>query len=100
MLFRSLSQPVEQHAVSNGFQKIQQLEDGKPKYTVEDIDGHLVVVYFNNITKGQKSDFSEDEQVQIVEYLQGVEASFEYRAFQQYLINNSNVKIYNNTFFE
>lgn len=95
-----LSQPVEQHAVSNGFQKIQQLEDGKPKYTVEDIDGHLVVVYFNNITKGQKSDFSEDEQVQIVEYLQGVEASFEYRAFQQYLINNSNVKIYNNTFFE
>ena len=95
-----LSQPIEQHAVSNGFQKIQQLEDGKPKYTVEDIDGHLVVVYFNNITKGQKSDFSEDEQVQIVEYLQGVEASFEYRAFQQYLINNSNVKIYNNTFFE
>ena len=95
-----LSQPVEQLAVSNGFQKIQQLEDGKPKYTVEDIDGHLVVVYFNNITKGQKSDFSEDEQVQIVEYLQGVEASFEYRAFQQYLINNSNVKIYNNTFFE
>ena len=95
-----LAQPVEQYAISNGFQKIQQLEEGKPKYTVEEVDGHLVVVGFNNIKKGQKSDFSEDEQAQIVSYLQGVEANYEYRAFQQYLLNNSKVKIYNNTFFE
>lgn len=95
-----LTKPVEQFAISNGFQKIQQLEEGKPKYTIEEVDGHLVVVGFNDIKKGQKSDFSEDEQAQIIEYLQGVEANYEYRAFQQYLLNNSKVKIYNNTFFE
>ncbi|PWD83682.1 peptidylprolyl isomerase [Ignatzschineria cameli] len=95
-----LSKPVEQHAVSNGFQKVPALEEGKPSYLVEDIDGHIVVIAINNIAKGSLDDFSDDEQMQIREYLQGIEASYEYRAFQQYLLNNSNIKIYNNSFFE
>lgn len=95
-----LTQPVEQYAISNGFQKIQQLTENKPEFSVEEVDGHLVVVGFKNIKKGQKSDFSEDDRAQILGYLQGVEANYEYRAFQQYLLNNSKVKIYNNTFFE
>lgn len=95
-----LSKPVEQHAVSKGFQKVPTLEEGKPAYVVEDVDGHIVVVAINNIAKGSMDDFSDDEQMQIREYLQGIEASYEYRAFQQYLLNNSNIKIYNNSFFE
>lgn len=95
-----LSKPVEQHAVSNGFQKVPALEEGKPSYLVEDIDGHIVVIAINNIAKGSLDDFSDDEQMQIREYLQGIEASYEYRAFQQYLLNNGNIKIYNNSFFE
>ena len=95
-----LSKPVEQHAISNGFQKVPALEEGKPAYIIEDIDGHIVVLAINNIAKGSMSDFSDDQQLQIREYLQGIEASYEYRAFQQYLLNNSNIKIYNNSFFE
>ena len=95
-----LSKPVEQHAVSKGFQKVPILEEGKPAYVVEDVDGHIVVVAINNIAKGSMDDFSDDEQMQIREYLQGIEASYEYRAFQQYLLNNSSIKIYNNSFFE
>lgn len=95
-----LSKPVEQYAISNGFQKVSKLENDQPKYIVEEVDGHLVIVGINNITKGKMDDISKEDQAQIHTYLQGIEANYEYRAFQQYLLNSSKVKIYNNAFFE
>lgn len=93
--------PVEQYAISNGFQKIHHLDDkNTPQYLVEEIDGHIYVVAVNEIKAGSVKGFSEEDRSQLREYLQGREASFEYQALMQYLFNNSKVKIYNNGFFE
>lgn len=94
------AKPVEQYAISNGFQKIHRLESQKPRYLVEAIDGHVYVVAVNAINTGSSEGFSEDDKAQLQEYLQGREASFEYQALMQYLFNNSKVKVYNNSFFE
>ncbi len=92
--------PVEQFAISNGFQKVHHLENQKPQYLVEDVEGHVYVVAVNDIQSGDVEGFTEADRSDMQEYLQGREASFEYQALMQYLFNNSKIKIYNNSFFE
>ena len=94
------AKPVEQYAISNGFQKVQALEDGKPHYLVDDADGHVVVVAVNKINQGSSEGFSDEDRVELKQYLQGREANFEYQALMLYLLNNSNIKLYNNSFFQ
>ncbi|UNM96684.1 SurA N-terminal domain-containing protein [Ignatzschineria rhizosphaerae] len=94
------TKPVEQYAISNGFQKIHHLEDGKPQYLVEDVDGYIFVVAVNKINVGEAEGFTDEDRAQLQEYLDGREASFEYQALMQYLFNNSKIKLYNNSFFQ
>lgn len=92
--------PIQQYAISNGFQKVHRLDDQKPAYLVEDVDGYVYVVAVNDIQAGSAEGFTEDDRSGLQEYLQGREASFEYQALMQYLFNNSKVKVYNNSFFQ
>lgn len=94
------AKPVEQFAISNGFQKVHTLEGSTPKYLVEDIDGHIAVIAVNAINNGSIEDLAEADQNGLQEYLQGREATVEYQAFMKYLLNNSKITIYNNSFFE
>ena len=92
--------PVAQHAIANGFQKVHRLDNQKPAYLVEEVDGHVYVVAVNDIQAGSAEGFTEEDRADLQGYLQGREASFEYQALMQYLFNNSKIKIYNNSFFE
>lgn len=93
------AKPVEQEAISNGFEKVKQLKDNKPEYLVEDIDGHIVVVAVNNIKKGESADFPDDMKTQLREYLDARSGSYEYQALLLYIKNHSNIKLYNSSFF-
>ncbi|MHC5225935.1 peptidylprolyl isomerase [Ignatzschineria sp. LJL83] len=94
------TKPVEQFAISNGFQKVHTLENDAPQYLVEDIDGHIAVIAVNAINSGNIDDLAESDQNELQEYLQGREATVEYQALMKYLFNNSKITIYNNGFFE
>lgn len=93
------AKPVEQTAISNGFEKVKQLKNHKPEYLVEDVDGHIVVVAINKITKGESADFPEEVKMQLREYLDARAGSYEYQALLLYIKNHSNIKLYNSSFF-
>ncbi len=94
------AKPIDQVAISSGFERVKQLKNGKPEFFIDDIDGNIVVVVVNKIEKGDSKKVSSDDKMQLQEYLDALSGSYEYQALMYYIRNHSDIKLYNNSFFD
>lgn len=89
-----------QFGVLAGFQGVGMLNNGEPHYLSEDFAGNLVFVAVNEITLGDLKTFSESESKELEAYLQNRATNDEYQALMLHLINNSSIKLYENSYFK
>lgn len=95
----NLDQAV-QFGVLMGFQGVGALEDEKPVYLSDDFAGNLVLVAVNEVKLGNLEALSESEVKELEAYLQNRATNDEYQALMLHLINNSNIKLYENSYFK